>query len=151
MKKLIAYSDVCSSYLVTIGIFVVNQQGIEGAIFQMLSHGIVSAALFLVVGVIYDRLHTRLIERYDGLVNRMPAYALIFMLFMLASVGLPGTSGFVGEFLVLIGAFQANTWGALLAASGMGLGAAHMLYLSRRATFGRLTKEAYMAVREPNR
>src|SRR3546814_5035004 len=87
---------------VTIGIFVVNQQGIEGAIFQMLSHGIVSAALFLVVGVIYDRLHTRLIERYDGLVNRMPAYALIFMLFMLASVGLPGTSGFVGEFLVLI-------------------------------------------------
>src|SRR3546814_719900 len=129
-------SDVCSSDL----------QGIEGAIFQMLSHGIVSAALFLVVGVIYDRLHTRLIERYDGLVNRMPAYALIFMLFMLASVGLPGTSGFVGEFLVLIGAFQANTWVALLAASGMVLGAAYMLYLYRRVIFGRLTKEDLMAV-----
>src|SRR3546814_8501590 len=95
---------------VTIGIFVANQQGVEGAIFQMLSHGVVSAALFLIVGVIYDRLHTRLIVRYDGLVNRMPGYALIFMLFMLASVGLPGTSGFVGEFLVLIGAFQVNTW-----------------------------------------
>src|SRR3546814_16177943 len=102
----------------------------------MLSHGIVSAALFLVVGVIYDRLHTRLIERYDGLVNRMPAYALIFMLFMLASVGLPGTSGFVVEFLVLLGAFQANTWVALLAASCMVLGAAYMLYLSLRVIFG---------------
>src|SRR3546814_6186847 len=119
MKKLIAYSSVAHMGFVTIGIFVVNQQGIEGAIFQMLSHGIVSAALFLVVGVIYDRLHTRLIERYDGLVNRMPAYALIFMLFMLASVGLPGPSGFVGEFLVLIVAFQATTWVALLAASGL--------------------------------
>jgi NADH-quinone oxidoreductase subunit M len=135
---------------VTIGIFVVNQQGIEGAIFQMLSHGVVSAALFLIVGVVYDRLHTRLIERYDGLVNRMPGYALIFMLFMLASVGLPGTSGFVGEFLVLVGAFQANTWVALLAASGMVLGAAYMLYLYRRIIFGRMTKEDIMAIRDLN-
>ncbi|HIP80122.1 MAG TPA: NADH-quinone oxidoreductase subunit M, partial [Kiloniellaceae bacterium] len=102
MKKLIAYSSVAHMGFVTIGIFVANQQGIEGAIFQMLSHGIVSAALFLIVGVVYDRMHTRLIDRYDGLVERMPAYALVFMLFMLASVGLPGTSGFVGEFLVLV-------------------------------------------------
>ena len=150
MKKLIAYSSVAHMGFVTIGIFVVNQQGIEGAIFQMLSHGVVSAALFLIVGVIYDRLHTRLIERYDGLVHRMPGYALIFMLFMLASVGLPGTSGFVGEFLVLVGAFQANTWVALLAASGMVLGAAYMLYLYRRVIFGRMTKEDLMAIRDLN-
>ncbi len=141
MKKLIAYSSVAHMGIVTIGIFVVNQQGIEGAIFQMLSHGIVSAALFLIVGVIYDRLHTRLIARYDGLVQRMPVYALFFMVFMLASVGLPGTGGFVGEILVLVGAFQANTWVALLAASGMVLGAAYMLYLYRRVIFGKITKE----------
>jgi NADH-quinone oxidoreductase subunit M len=150
MKKLIAYSSVAHMGFVTIGIFVVNQQGIEGAIFQMLSHGIVSAALFLIVGVVYDRLHTRLIERYDGLVNRMPSYALIFMIFMLASVGLPGTSGFVGEFLVLVGAFQANTWVALLAASGMVLGAAYMLYLYRRIIFGRMTKDDLMAILDLN-
>ncbi len=141
MKKLIAYSSVAHMGFVTIGIFVANQQGIEGAIFQMLSHGIVSAALFLIVGVVYDRMHTRLIERYDGLVERMPAYALVFMLFMLASVGLPGTSGFVGEFLVLVGAFQVNTWVALLAATGMVLGAAYMLYLYRRIIFGKITKD----------
>ncbi len=141
MKKLIAYSSVAHMGLVTIGIFVTNQQGVEGAIFQMLSHGIVSAALFLVVGVVYDRLHTRLIARYDGLVERMPAYALVFMVFMLASVGLPGTGGFVGEILVLVGAFQVNTWVALLAASGMVLGAAYMLYLYRRVIFGKITKD----------
>ena len=139
MKKLIAYSSVAHMGFVTIGIFAVNQQGIEGAIFQMLSHGVVSAALFLIVGVVYDRLHTRLIARYDGLVERMPAYALVFMIFMLASVGLPGTSGFVGEFLVIVGAFQVNTWVALLAASGMVLGAAYMLYLYRRVIFGVIT------------
>jgi len=150
MKKLIAYSSVAHMGFVTIGIFVVNQQGIEGAIFQMLSHGVVSAALFLCVGVIYDRMHTRLIERYDGLVGRMPGYALVFMIFMLASVGLPGTSGFVGEFLVLVGAFQANTWVALLAASGMVLGAAYMLYLYRRVIFGKMTKEDLMAILDLN-
>ena len=146
MKKLIAYSSVAHMGFVTIGIFTVTQQGIEGALYQMLSHGIVSAALFLIVGVVYDRLHTRLIERYNGLVERMPAYALIFMVFMLASVGLPGTSGFVGEFLVLVGAFQANTWVALLAASGMVLGAAYMLYLYRRVIFGVMTKDDLKAI-----
>jgi len=150
MKKLIAYSSVAHMGFVTIGIFAANQQGIEGAIFQMLSHGIVSAALFLCVGVVYDRLHTRLIERYDGLVSRMPGYALVFMIFMLASVGLPGTSGFVGEFLVLVGAFQANTWVALLAATGMVLGAAYMLYLYRRIIFGKMTKEDLMAILDLN-
>ncbi len=146
MKKLIAYSSVAHMGFVTIGIFTVTQQGIEGALYQMLSHGIVSAALFLIVGVVYDRIHTRLIERYDGLVERMPAYALVFMIFMLASVGLPGTSGFVGEFLVLVGVFQVNTWVALLAASGMVLGAAYMLYLYRRAIFGVMTKDDLKAV-----
>jgi len=141
MKKLIAYSSVAHMGFVTVGIFTVTQQGIEGAMIQMLSHGVVSAALFLVVGVIYDRMHTRLIERYDGLVERMPAYALVFMVFMLASVGLPGTSGFVGEVLVLVGAFQVNTWVAVLCASGMVLGAAYMLYLYRRVIFGKMTKE----------
>jgi NADH-quinone oxidoreductase subunit M len=141
MKKLIAYSSVAHMGLVTVGIFTATQQGIEGAMIQMLSHGVVSAALFLIVGVIYDRMHTRLIARYDGLVARMPAYALVFMVFMLASVGLPGTSGFVGEFLVLVGAFQVNTWVAVLCASGMVLGAAYMLYLYRRVIFGKMTKE----------
>ncbi len=150
MKKLIAYSSVAHMGFVTIGIFTVTQQGVEGAIFQMLSHGIVSGALFLCVGVIYDRMHTREIERYGGLVNRMPAYSVIFMVFMLASVGLPGTGGFVGEFLVLVGAFQANTWVALLAATGMVLGAAYMLYLYRRIIFGQLTKEDLMKILDMN-
>jgi NADH-quinone oxidoreductase subunit M len=140
MKKLIAYSSVAHMGFVTAGTFSVTQQGIEGAMIQMLSHGVVSAALFLIVGVIYDRIHTRLIVRYDGLVERMPQYALVFMVFMLASVGLPGTSGFVGEFLVLVGLFQVNTWVALLCASGMVLGAAYMLYLYRRVIFGVMTK-----------
>jgi NADH-quinone oxidoreductase subunit M len=142
MKKLIAYSSVAHMGFVTVGTFTLTVQGIEGAIFQMLSHGVVSAALFLIVGVVYDRMHSRDIETYGGLVHRMPAYALIFMVFMLASVGLPGTSGFIGEFLVLVGAFRVNTWVAALTATGVILGAAYMLYLYRRVIFGRLTKEA---------
>ncbi len=150
MKKLIAYSSVAHMGFVTVGIFTATQQGIEGAMIQMLSHGVVSAALFLVVGVVYDRMHTRLIERYGGLVERMPAYAVVFMVFMLASAGLPGTSGFIGEFLVLVGAFQANTWVALLCATGMVLGAAYMLYLYRRVIFGKLTKRDLRSVLDLN-
>ena len=123
------------------GTFAANQQGIEGAIIQMLSHGVVSAALFLIVGVVYDRIHSRDIAAYGGLVNRMPFYAVIFMIFLLASVGLPGTSGFVGEFLILIGTFKVNSWVALLGTTGVILGAAYMLYLYRRVIFGELTKE----------
>jgi NADH-quinone oxidoreductase subunit M len=140
MKKLIAYSSVAHMGFVTIGIFTATVQGVQGAIFQMLSHGVVSAALFLVVGVVYDREHSREIAHYGGLVNRMPVYAGVFMLFMLASVGLPGTSGFVGEFLVLVGTFKANTWVAAFAATGLILGAAYMLYLYRRVIFGTLDK-----------
>ncbi len=146
MKKLIAYSSVAHMGFVTIGAFTLTVQGIEGAIYQMLSHGVVSAALFLIVGVVYDRIHSREIATYGGLVHRMPAYALVFMLFMLASAGLPGTSGFVGEFLVLVGAFQANTWVAALAATGLILGAAYMLYLYRRVIFGTLVKENLKAI-----
>ena len=141
MKKLIAYSSVAHMGFVTLGIFTGTKQGIDGAVFQMLSHGVVSAALFLIVGVVYDRIHSREIKRYGGLVHRMPRYAAAFMVFMLASVGLPGTSGFVGEFLVLVGTFQANTWVALLATSGIVLGAAYMLYLYRRVIFGELVRE----------
>jgi NADH-quinone oxidoreductase subunit M len=140
MKKLIAYSSVAHMGFVTIGIFTLNQQGVEGAIFQMLSHGIVSAALFLAVGVVYDRLHTRDISRYGGLVHSMPVYAVVFLLFTLASVGLPGTSGFVGEFLSLLGAYQVNSWVAFLATSGIVLGAAYMLWLYRRVMLGKLEK-----------
>ena len=140
MKKLIAYSSVSHMGVVTIGIFTVNIQGVSGAIFQMLSHGVVSAALFLVVGVIYDRMHTREIARYGGLADRMPKYALVFMVFMMASIGLPGTSGFVGEFLVIVGSLQVNFWLSLLGGMGMILGAAYMLYLYRRVIFGRLTR-----------
>ncbi len=141
MKKLIAYSSIAHMGFVTIGTFTVTTQGIEGALFQMLSHGIVSAALFLCVGVIYDRMHTREISRYGGLASNMPRYALVFMIFMLASVGLPGTSGFVGEFLVLIGAFKANTWVSFFAATGLVLGCTYMLYLYRRVIFGKLVNE----------
>jgi NADH-quinone oxidoreductase subunit M len=140
MKKLIAYSSVAHMGYVTLGIFTGGVQGVEGAMFQMLSHGIVSGALFLCVGVVYDRMHTREIARYGGLVYRMPAYAAVFMVFMLASVGLPGTSGFVGEFLVLMGAFQSNTWAALFATTGLILGAPYMLYLYRRVVFGELVR-----------
>ena len=151
MKKLIAYSSVAHMGFVTIGTFTLTIQGIEGAIYQMLSHGIVSAALFLVVGVVYDRIHSREIDMYGGLVHKMPAYALIFMVFMLASVGLPGTGGFVGEFLVLVGAFKANTWVAALAATGVILGAVYMLYLYRRVIFGQLTKEHLMKIGDLSR
>jgi NADH-quinone oxidoreductase subunit M len=146
MKKLIAYSSVAHMGFVTIGMFTLNTQGVEGSIFQMLSHGIVSGALFLCVGVVYDRLHTREIARYGGVVNNMPKYALVFMIMMLASVGLPGTSGFVGEFLILLGAFQDNTWVAMLATTGIILGAAYMLWLYRRVVFGRITRDDVRAM-----
>ena len=141
MKKLIAYSSVAHMGVVVIGIFTFNAQGIQGALFQMLSHGVVSAALFLCVGVIYDRIHTRDIDRYGGLAQRMPAYAAVFMLFTMASIGLPGTAGFVGEFLVLVGALKVNFWLALLGSTGMILGAGYMLYLYRRVIFGTITKD----------
>ncbi len=146
MKKLIAYSSVAHMGFVTAGIFTVNQQGLDGAIFQMISHGFISGALFLCVGVIYDRMHTREIDAYGGLVNRMPAYALVFMLFTMANVGLPGTSGFVGEFLTLMGMFQANTWVAAVAATGVILSAAYALWLYRRVVFGDLIKESLRSI-----
>ena len=136
MKKLIAYSSVAHMAIVTVGLFTFNQQGIEGAIIVMLSHGLVSGALFLCVGVIYDRLHTREISRYGGISVNMPKYALLFMLFTMASVGLPGTSGFVGEFLSLAGAYKVSTWATLIATTGIILGAGYMLYLYRRIAFG---------------
>jgi len=151
MKKLIAYSSVAHMGFVTIGVFIMNMQGVQGSIFQMLSHGIVSAALFLCVGVVYDRMHTREIDAYGGLVHRMPRYAFVFMFFTLASVGLPGLSGFVGEFLVLIGAFKANTWVAFLAATGLILGAAYALWLYRKIVFGQLTKDSLKAILDMNR
>ncbi|SVC55138.1 uncharacterized protein METZ01_LOCUS307992, partial [marine metagenome] len=141
MKKLIAYSSVAHMGIVTIGIFVLNQQGIEGAMMQILSHGIVSAALFLCVGIIYDRMHTRKINFYGGLVNRMPKYAVVFMIFVLASIGLPGTSGFIGEFLTILGAFKHNTFLAFFATTGIILSAAYMLYLYKRIIFGLQTNE----------
>ncbi|WP_135503422.1 NADH-quinone oxidoreductase subunit M [Roseovarius aestuariivivens] len=146
MKKLIAYSSVAHMGYVTMGIFAANQQGIDGAIFQMLSHGFISGALFLCVGVIYDRMHTREIDAYGGLVNRMPAYALIFMLFTMANVGLPGTSGFVGEFLTLMGVFQVNTWVAVVATTGVILSAAYALWLYRRVVMGDLIKESLKSI-----
>ncbi len=151
MKKLIAYSSVAHMGFVTIGIFTLTHQGVQGAVVQMISHGFVSGALFLCVGVIYDRMHTREIARYGGLVERMPKYAMVFMVFMLASVGLPGTSGFVGEFLILVGAFKANTWVAVLATTGIILGAAYMLFLYRRVVFGKLEKDDLKAILDLNR
>jgi NADH-quinone oxidoreductase subunit M len=142
IKKLIAYSSVAHMGYVTMGIFAANVQGLQGAIFQMLSHGIVSGALFLCVGVVYDRLHTRDIAAYGGLVNNMPKYAVAFMIFTMANVGLPGTSGFIGEFLTLVGVFRANTWVALFAATGVILSAAYALWLYRRVIFGALEKES---------
>ncbi len=146
MKKLIAYSSVAHMAIVTAGLFAMNRQGIEGALIVMLSHGLVSGALFLCVGVIYDRLHTREIDRYGGLSINMPAYALFFLLFTMASVGLPGTSGFVGEFLSLIGVYEASSWVAFACGTGIILGAAYMLYLYRRVAFGDLTKDDVKAM-----
>ena len=141
MKKLIAYSSVAHMGFVTLGIFTMTQHGLEGSIFQMISHGLVSAALFLCVGVVYDRLHTRLINRYGGLVSIMPKYAIVFMVFTLGALGLPGTSGFIGEFLVLMGAFKKNILVATIASLGVILGAAYMLWLYKRIIFGKLINE----------
>jgi NADH-quinone oxidoreductase subunit M len=146
LKKLIAYSSIAHMGFVTMGLFAANAQGIQGGIFQMLSHGIVSAALFLCVGVVYDRMHTRQIDAYGGLVQRMPIYAAVFMVFTLANVGLPGTTGFIGEFLALAGAFRVNTWVATLAATGMILSAAYMLWLYRRMIFGVIQKDSLRAI-----
>ena len=150
MKKLIAYSSVAHMGFVTMGIFATTQQGIQGAIFQMLSHGWISGALFLCVGVIYDRMHTREIAAYGGLANRMPIYAAVFMLFTMANVGLPGTSGFVGEFLTIIGTFQVSTWTALLAATGVILSACYALTLYRKISFGELENEALQSISDMN-
>jgi NADH-quinone oxidoreductase subunit M len=146
MKKLVAYSSVAHMGFVTMGLFAMTVQGVAGGIFQMISHGIVSAALFLCVGVIYDRMHTREIAAYGGLVNRMPVYAFVFMVFALANIGLPGTSGFVGEFLALIGTFRVNNWVATLATIGTILSAAYMLWLYRKVIFGRLEKPSLAAI-----
>jgi NADH-quinone oxidoreductase subunit M len=148
VKKLIAYSSVAHMGFVTIGVFTLTMQGLQGGIFQMLSHGIVSAALFLCVGVVYDRMHTREIAAYGGLADRMPLYAFCFMIFTMANVGLPGTSGFVGEFLSLVGAFKVNTWVAFLATTGVILSAAYALWLYRRMIFGKLEKPALRAIQD---
>jgi NADH-quinone oxidoreductase subunit M len=148
MKKLIAYSSVAHMGFVTMGLISMTTQGVQGAIFQMISHGIVSAALFLCVGVVYDRVHTREIAAYGGLVNRMPFYAAAFMVFTLANVGLPGTSGFIGEFLTLLGTFRINNWVALLATTGVIWSAAYALYLYRRIIFGVLDKPSLAAIRD---
>ncbi|TQM93004.1 NADH-quinone oxidoreductase subunit M [Roseinatronobacter monicus] len=151
MKKLIAYSSVAHMGFVTMGIFAANQQGLDGAIFQMISHGFISGALFLAVGVIYDRMHTREIAAYGGLINRMPVYAAVFLLFTMANVGLPGTSGFVGEFLTFMGVFQVNTWVALFAATGVILSAGYALWLFRRVVMGELIKESLKGIKDMDR
>ena len=151
MKKLIAYSSVAHMGYVSMGIFAANQQGVDGAMFQMISHGFISGALFLCVGVIYDRMHTREIAAYGGLVNRMPIYAFVFMIFTMANVGLPGTSGFIGEFLTLMGIFQVNTWVAAVATTGVILSAAYALWLYRRVVMGELVKEALKSITDMTR
>jgi NADH-quinone oxidoreductase subunit M len=150
MKKLIAYSSVAHMGFVTMGIFAANVNGIQGGLFQMISHGLVSGALFLCVGVVYDRMHTREIAAYGGLVERMPKYAVAFMVFTMANVGLPGTSGFIGEFLTMIGIFQVNTWVAFFAATGVILSACYALWLYRRIIFGALTKDSLKAMLDLN-
>jgi NADH-quinone oxidoreductase subunit M len=142
IKKLIAYSSVAHMGFVTMGLFTLNAQGVQGAVFQMVSHGLVSGALFLCVGVVYDRMHTRMITAYGGLVNKMPIYAVIFLLFTMANVGLPGTSGFVGEFLTLLGAYKANTWIAFIATTGVILSAGYALWLFARVVYGKTEKHA---------
>ena len=151
MKKLIAYSSVAHMGFVTLGIFSLTKQGLEGSIIQMLSHGLVSAALFLCVGVVYDRYHSRMISSYGGLVNIMPKYALVFMIFTLSALGLPGTSGFVGEFLVLVGVFQKNILVAILASLGVILAAAYMLWLYRRVIFGRIASSEIREMKDLNK
>ena len=151
MKKLIAYSSVAHMGFVTIGIFSLTKQGIEGSIIQMISHGLVSAALFLCVGVVYDRYHSRMISSYGGLVNNMPKYALVFMIFCLAALGLPGTSGFVGEFLVLVGVFQKSILVAVFASLGIILAAAYMLWLYRRVIFGKIANSEIKQMPDLNR
>ena len=151
MKKLIAYSSVAHMGFVTMGLFSMNPQGIQGAMFQMVSHGLVSGALFLCVGVVYDRMHTREIRAYGGLVNRMPLYAVVFLIFTMANVGLPGTSGFVGEFLSLMGAFRANTWVSFFATTGVILSAAYALWLYRRVVYGVLDKPSLQGITDLNR
>ena len=146
MKKLIAYSSVAHMGFVTLGIFTITQQGIEGSIIQMISHGLISAALFLCVGVVYDRVHSRLIKTYGGLVSVMPKYSILFMLFTLAAIGLPGTSGFVGEFLILMGAFKDNFLVAAIASLGVIFAAAYMLWLYRRVIFGNLTNKNLLQI-----
>jgi NADH-quinone oxidoreductase subunit M len=148
MKKLIAYSSVAHMGFVTMGIFAATTQGVAGGIFQMISHGVVSAALFLCVGVVYDRMHTREIAAYGGLVNRMPLYAAAFMVFTLANVGLPGTSGFIGEFLTLIGTFRVNTWVATLASLGLILSACYALWLYRKVVLGALIKPSLATIKD---
>jgi NADH-quinone oxidoreductase subunit M len=148
MKKLIAYSSVAHMGFVTMGLFAATTQGVAGGIFQMISHGIVSAALFLCVGVVYDRMHSREISVYGGLVNRMPLYAAVFMVFTLANVGLPGTSGFIGEFLALVGTFKVNTNVALLATLGVILSAAYALWLYRKVIFGVIEKPSLVHIRD---
>ncbi len=151
IKKLIAYSSVAHMGFVTMGIFTLNAQGVQGAVFQMVSHGIVSGALFLCVGVVYDRMHTREIAAFGGLVNRMPWYAAAFLVFTMANVGLPGTSGFVGEFLTLMGAFKANTWVAFFATTGVILSAGYALWLYRKVVFGEMTKPSLEGIADLNR
>ncbi|MDX6805484.1 NADH-quinone oxidoreductase subunit M [Terrihabitans rhizophilus] len=151
IKKLIAYSSVAHMGFVTMGIFSLNRQGIDGAVFQMISHGIVSGALFLCVGVVYDRTHTREIAAYGGVVNRMPAYAAVFLLFTMANIGLPGTSGFVGEFLSLLGAYQADTWIAFFATTGVILSSAYGLWLFRKVIWGVVDKPAIAVLSDLNR
>ena len=148
MKKLIAYSSVAHMGFVTMGLFSMTPQGVQGAVFQMISHGLVSGALFLCVGVVYDRMHTRDIAAYGGLAARMPLYAVVFMIFTLANTGLPGTSGFIGEFLTLIGIFKINSWVAFLATTGVVLSAAYALYLYRRIMFGVLDKPGLASIRD---
>src|SRR3954468_22794454 len=146
IKKLIAYSSVAHMGFVTMGIFAGTTQGVAGGVFQMVSHGIVSGALFLCVGVVYDRMHTREIRAYGGLVNRMPLYAVVFLILTMANVGLPGTSGFVGEFLSLLGAFRSNTWVSFLATTGVILSAAYALWLYRRVMYGPLVKPELQSI-----
>jgi NADH-quinone oxidoreductase subunit M len=148
MKKLIAYSSIAHMGFVTLGIFIFNPQGVEGALIQMVSHGFVSGALFLCVGVLYDRMHSRMINDYGGVANTMPVFASFMMLFAMANAGLPGTSGFVGEFLVILGSFQVNVWYAFLATTTLIFGAAYTLWMYKRVIFGGVASEAVAALRD---